>query len=70
MVSEIKFGMLSSQECTDGISPFKIIAACPQATNKVTDDYNSAILHAEDDIENLHYISMAFDGLAAETYFI
>ena len=70
MASEIKVGMLSVQECTDGISPFKIIAARPQATNEVADDYNSSVLHAVDDIPNVHCISMAFDGPAAETYFI
>ena len=68
MASEIKVGMLSMQESTDGISPFKVIAARPQATNEVADEYNSSILHAVDDIPNVHCVSM--DGLAAETYFI
>ena len=70
MASEIKVGMLSAQGCTDGISPFKMIAARPQASNEVSNDYNSAILHSVDDIKNTHCISMAFDGLAAETHFI
>ena len=52
------------------ISIFIIIAARPQATNEVADDYNSAILHSVDDIKNVHCISMAFDGLVAETHFI
>ena len=47
-----------------------MIAACPQATNEVAGDYNNAILHAVDDIVNVHCISMDFDGLAAETHFI
>ena len=51
MTSEIKVGMLSAQGCTDGRSPFKMIAACQQATNEVADDYNSAILHSVDDIK-------------------
>ena len=46
------------------------IAARPQSTNEVADDYNIAILHSVDDIKNVHCISMAFDGLAAEIYFI
>ena len=70
MASEIKVGMLTVQNCTDGISPFKLIAARPQSTNEVADDYNSSLLHAVDDIENVHCVSMAFDGLAAETNFI
>ena len=70
MASEIKVGMLSVQNCTDGISPFKMIAARPQATNEVADDYNSLLLHAVDNIDKVHCVSMAFDGLAAETNFI
>ena len=70
MASEIKVGMLSVQNCTEGISPFKMIAARPQATNEVADDYNNALLHTVDDVENVYCISMAFDGLAAETQFI
>ena len=61
MASEIKVGMLSAQCCMNGISSFKIIAARPQSTNEVADDYNSAILHSVDDIKNVHCISMAFD---------
>ena len=70
MASEIKVGMLSVQNCTDGISPFKMIAACQQSTNEVADDYNSSLLHAVDDIDDVHCVSMTFDGLAAETNFI
>ena len=70
MASEIKVGMLTVQNCIDGISPFKLIAARPQSTNEVSDDYNSSLLHAVDDIKNVHCVSMAFDGLAAETNFI
>ena len=71
MASEIKVGMLSAQGCTDGISPFKIIAAHPQANNEVSDGYSSsAILHSANDIKNVHCISVAFDGLAADTHFI
>ena len=47
-----------------------MIAARPQATNEVADDYNNAMLYAVDDIENVFCISMAFDGLATETQFI
>ena len=70
MASEIKVGMLSVQNSVDGISPFKMIAARPQSTNEVADDYNRSLLHAVDDIDEVHCISMAFDGLAAETNFI
>ena len=61
LASEIKVGMLSVQNCIEGISPFKMIAARPQATNEVSDDYNNTMLHAVDDIENVYCISMAFD---------
>ena len=70
MASEIKVGMLAAQGFTDGTFPFKIIAACPQATNEVSEEYNSTILRAVDEIENVHCVSMSFDGLAAETNFI
>ena len=70
MATEIKVGMLTVQNITEGISPFKIIAARPQATNEVADDYNDMLLHAVDELENVYCISIAFDGLAAETHFI
>ena len=70
MVSEVKVSMRAAQGCMDGISPFKMIAARPQATNEVAKNYNSSILHAVDKIENVFYVSMAFDGLTAETNFI
>ena len=40
MVSEVKVGMLAVQGCTYGISPFKIIAARPQGTNEVSEEYD------------------------------
>ena len=70
MASEIKVGMLSVQNCTEGISPFKMIATRPQAPNEVVDDYNNALIHAVDELENVYCISIAFDGLAVETNFI
>ena len=36
----------------------------------MADDYNSSFLHIVDDIEEVHFVSMAFDGLTAETNFI
>ena len=46
MAMEIKVGLLSLQEASDGISPFKIISARPQSTNESCDSYNSDIIHA------------------------
>jgi len=40
MATEIKVGLLSLQEYTDGICPFKIISARPQSTNESCDEYN------------------------------
>ena len=70
MATEIKVGMLSVQNIIEAISPFKIIAARPQATNEVADDYKDLLLHAVDELKNVYCISIAFDGLAAETQFI
>ena len=70
LATEIKVGMLTMQDYNDGLSPFKIIATCSQSTNKTADEYNNMILHAVDDISNVHCVSMAFDGLATETNFI
>ena len=36
----------------------------------MSEEYNSLILHAVDEIENVHCVSMPFGGLAAETNFI
>ena len=70
MATEIKVGMLSLQEAVDGISPFKIISARPQSTNESCDSYNEDIMNAVSGLENVHCISIAFDGLATETNFI
>ena len=70
LATEIKVGMLTSQEYSDGMSPFKIIAARPQSTNELCNEYNDSILHAVDNIKNVHCVSMAFDGLATETDFV
>ena len=70
LASEIKVGMLTTQQYNDGLTPFKIIAARPQSTNESADEYNNTILHAVENITNVHCVSMAFDGLATETNFI
>ena len=70
MATEIKVGMVSLQEAVDGISPFKILFACPQSINESYDSYNEDIMKAVSGLENVHCISMAFDGLASETNFI
>ena len=43
LATEIKVGMLTSQEYSDGMSPFKIIAADQQSTNKLCNEYRSEI---------------------------
>ena len=70
LATEIKVGLLSLLEVPDGVSPFKIISARPQSTNESCDSYNSDIMHAVSDLENVHCISIAFDGLSTETNFI
>ena len=70
LATEIKVGMLTTQEYNEGLSPFKMIAARPQSTNEQANDYNDSILHAVDNIKNVHCVSMAFDGLATESDFV
>ena len=70
LATEIKNGMLTSQEYNEGTSPFKIIAAHPQSTNELCNEYNDSILHAVDNVHNVHCVSMAFDGLVTETEFV
>ena len=70
MAAEIKVAMLTVQDCQDGLSPFKIIAARPQSTNELSDEYNTNILHSTDCLKNVYLVSIAFDGLATETNFI
>ena len=61
LATEIKVGMLTTQEYNEGLSLFKMIAARPQSTNELANDYNDPILHAVDNIKNVHCVSMAFD---------
>ncbi len=70
LATEIKVGMLTTQQYSDGLTPFKMIVARPQSTNKKADEYNDMILHAVDDLSNVYCVSMAFDGLATEADFI
>ena len=70
LATEIKVGMLTTQEYNEGLTPFKIIAAQPQSTNEPSDDYNLLIINAVDNIPNVHCISMAFDDLATESEFV
>ena len=44
LATEIKNGMLTSQEYNEGTSPFKIIAAHPQSTNELCNEYNDSIV--------------------------
>ena len=46
------------------MSRFKIIAERPQSMSELCNEYNDSILHAVDNIHNVHSVSMAFDGLA------
>lgn len=68
LATEIKVGMLTTQEYNDDLSPFKIMAARPQSTNETADDYNDMILHAVDSaISNVHCVSIVnFDSLATD----
>ena len=70
MATEIKVGLLSLQQAIDGVSPFKIISTRPQSTNESCDNYNYDIMHAVSGLTNVHCVSIAFDGLSTETYFI
>ena len=70
MDTEIKVGLLSLQEAIDSISTFKIISACTQSSNEPCDAYNYDIMNAVSEINNVHCISIAFDGLVTETNFI
>ena len=69
LATEIKVGMSTTQEYNEGVIPLKIVAARPQSTDEVANDYNDSILHAVDNIKNVHCVSMVFDGLATETDF-
>ena len=46
------------------------MSARPQSTHESCDLYNEDIMNAVSGLENVHCISIAFDGLATETNFI
>ena len=61
IATEIKVDMLSLQEAVDGISQFKILSARPQSTNESCDSFNEDIMSAVSGLENVQYISIAFE---------
>ena len=70
MATEIKVVLVSLQEYTDRICPFKIISACPQSTNESCDEYNYNIMNTVLGLDNVHCIPISFDGLSTETKLI
>ena len=59
MTSEIEVGILSVQECKEGIPTFKILTKVPQSINESAGTYNTSILHVIDDLPNVtHQISL------------
>ena len=70
MATEMKVGLLTVQNVRRDLSPFKIICAWPQFSNDVSAQSNDSILHCVDDLPNVQFVSIVFDGLAYETKFI
>ena len=68
--SEIKCAVITTQNPPDGASPMYLLSARPQSTNDSAEHYNNNLLHAVDHVPNCHLISIAFDGLSAESQFI
>ncbi len=70
ITTEIKVGLLSTQTSMNGLTPFKIIFACSQSTNEISDEYNNSISYSADSIQNVQCVSIAVDGLASESQFM
>eukprot|EP00918_Siedleckia_nematoides_P019598 GHVU01041807.1.p1 GENE.GHVU01041807.1~~GHVU01041807.1.p1 ORF type:complete len:777 (+),score=97.28 GHVU01041807.1:224-2332(+) len=70
LATEVKCGLLSTQDVSDGLSPVKLIVARPQLTNQRCDAFNKAVVDAVKDSDCTRLASVACDGLSAESCFL
>eukprot|EP00918_Siedleckia_nematoides_P004456 GHVU01009917.1.p1 GENE.GHVU01009917.1~~GHVU01009917.1.p1 ORF type:complete len:1028 (+),score=110.56 GHVU01009917.1:417-3500(+) len=70
LASEIKCYLLTTQNVVEGVSPMCMVAARPQSTNECTEDYNKRTVDTIKSSEHLSLVSVAVDGLSAESGFV
>eukprot|EP00918_Siedleckia_nematoides_P101514 GHVU01221756.1.p1 GENE.GHVU01221756.1~~GHVU01221756.1.p1 ORF type:complete len:529 (+),score=56.22 GHVU01221756.1:54-1589(+) len=70
LACEVKCFLLSTQHVAAGMSPLKMIAARPQSSNEQTVEYNEMVVKCAKKSPHMHLVSVAADGLSAESKFI
>lgn len=69
LATEIKVGILTAQSVSNNVRPMKVIGARPQTTNERCDAFNDSLIKSVQNAGGI-LVSVAFDGLSAETVFI
>jgi hypothetical protein len=70
LAHELKVVLIAVQDVPNGLSPMKIIAACPQTMNGKSDEFNRSLLECCSHRGDCHVASISFDGLSTENEFI
>eukprot|EP00918_Siedleckia_nematoides_P050352 GHVU01110233.1.p1 GENE.GHVU01110233.1~~GHVU01110233.1.p1 ORF type:complete len:248 (+),score=28.25 GHVU01110233.1:138-881(+) len=70
LASEVKCYTLTTQNPIAGTSPMKMIAAKPQSTNASDIAFNKRVMEEVERCADLHLLSTAADGLAADSQFL
>eukprot|EP00918_Siedleckia_nematoides_P032584 GHVU01070779.1.p1 GENE.GHVU01070779.1~~GHVU01070779.1.p1 ORF type:complete len:762 (+),score=80.80 GHVU01070779.1:258-2543(+) len=70
LADEVKCFLVTSQDVVQCFSPVTMVAARPQSTNERDDAYNGRVVDAVVRSSHLNLVSVAADGLSAESLFI
>eukprot|EP00918_Siedleckia_nematoides_P088550 GHVU01194672.1.p1 GENE.GHVU01194672.1~~GHVU01194672.1.p1 ORF type:complete len:579 (-),score=57.81 GHVU01194672.1:2162-3751(-) len=70
LASEVKCYIVTTQNAVSGVSPMTLIAAKPQVTNESDPAFNQRVVSAVEGCERVNLISVAADGLSAESEFM
>eukprot|EP00918_Siedleckia_nematoides_P105958 GHVU01231286.1.p1 GENE.GHVU01231286.1~~GHVU01231286.1.p1 ORF type:complete len:750 (-),score=74.81 GHVU01231286.1:231-2339(-) len=70
LASEVKCFLLATQNVVSGLSPVRMVAARPQTANQPSVEYNRMVVNAAKNSEHMHLVSVAADGLSADSNFI
>lgn len=67
LAPEVKVAVVTTQNVADGVSPVRIMAARPQTKNEDCEQYNEDVVKVLKDLPDCFLLSLAFDGLSAES---
>lgn len=67
LAPEVKVALVTAQTSRDGISPIRVLGARPQTKNEECLEFNEDVLKSMGNIRECKVVSIAFDGLSAES---